>query len=136
MIVVSKFTTIFHSSKQLTKEEIEAMARKYALDNTICYSDGEYDRIPLYEAFLAGYTAANQWVPVGERLPDNQILEQGEKALKVTVFHTTFGIMHNVDFCFKKFTITSNYVDPWGMGSYTNLTPYTTHWMIIEPPTN
>lgn len=45
----------------------EEKAQEYAERNK------QTNAVDLYHAFLDGYTAANQWVPVGERLPEPMV---------------------------------------------------------------
>jgi len=96
-----------------TNEEIEAMARKYASDNTIYYSEGEYDRIALYEAFIEGFTAANQWVPVGE-------------LALISLIDCEVLFWHNEGRSFTEI------VDKDSINFYLQVS---THYKIIEPPT-
>lgn len=90
-----------------TKEEIDAMAKDYVERNF------QTNWIDLYCAFLAGYTAANQWVPVGERLPEPDVSVLGW-------FEFGFDI-----------AIRFNDVLLDSQCAYE-----ASHWKIIEPPTN
>jgi len=67
-----------------TKEEIKAMAEEWLLKESGWRSNPHKNPYKMHipaeviqwdneqSAFIGGYTAANQWVPVGERLPEER----------------------------------------------------------------
>ena len=103
-------------------------AEKMAEEYRIWILENEHDEVEkpgghLSIAFLAGYQAAQQWISVKERLPEDN--------LEVLFFSQEY------DGCFVGYKAAEgSYVDPESNGlSVSNIQKYYTYWRLLpEPP--